>query len=142
MIGHFKENLKYPSIKRPVRGIPLKINSSVLKIWRGKDGYFDDEDKRFKKIIEEDILTKYISKDGRMKQIQWARSAIEKRIDAIVSNKYRGSYDKAALLLVGCVESLNLIGKSTESQTFFNKIKARYNRHSAFQQEIRQLLSK
>ena len=125
-----------------VRGIPLKSDSVVIKVWRGKEDYEDEQNKRFKSVVEKDILVKDISGEKRMNQIQWARSAIEKRIDAIVSNKYRGSYDKAALLLVGCVEALNLLDRSIEAQTFFDKIKARYNRHSAFQQEIRQLLSK
>jgi len=125
-----------------VRGIPLKSDSVVIKVWRGKEGYGDERNKRFKAVVEKDILVKDISGEERIKQIKWATSVVEKRVDAIVSNKYRGSYDKAALLLVGCVEALNLLGKSTEAQTFFDKIKARYNRHSAFQQEIRQLLSK
>lgn len=91
-------------------------------------------------IVEKDILTKNISKEERIKHIKWASSAIEKRVDAIVSNKYRGSYDKAALLLIGCVDALTLLDRSTEAQTLFNKIKARYNRYSAFQQEIKRFL--
>lgn len=125
-----------------VRGKPLKLNSSVLKIWKGKEGYADDQDKRFKKIVEEDILTKDISEEERIKQMKWVESSVEKRVDAIVSNKYRGSYDKAALLLVACVEALNLLGRTAEAQTFFDKIKNHYSHYSAFQREIRQLLSR
>jgi tetratricopeptide (TPR) repeat protein len=123
-----------------VRGIPLKSNSAILKIWRGKDSYEDEKNKRFREIVERDILPKDISVEERIKHIKWVRSAVKKRVDAIVSNKYRGSYDKAALLLVACVEALNLLDKSAEAQSFFDKIRARYNRHSAFQQEIKQLL--
>lgn len=122
-----------------IRGKPLKLNSSVLKIWKGKEGYADDEDKRFKKIVEEDILTRDISEEERIKQMKWASSSVEKRVDAIVSNKYRGSYDKAALLLVACVEALNLLGMTAEAQTFFDKIKYRYTHYSAFQREIKNL---
>lgn len=122
-----------------VRGKPLKLNSSVLKIWKGKEGYADDEDKRFKKIVEEDILTRDISEEERIKQMKWASSSVEKRVDAIVSNKYRGSYDKAALLLVACAEALNLLGRTAEALTFFDKIKYRYTHYSAFQREIKNL---
>lgn len=123
-----------------VRGIPLKSDSVVIKVWRGKEGYEDEQSKRFKAVVEKDILGKDISGEERIKQIKWATSVVEKRVDAIVSNKYRGSYDKAALLLVGCVEALNLLDRSIEAQTFFEKIRLRYNRHSAFQQEIKKLL--
>lgn len=123
-----------------VRGIPLKSDSVIIKVWRGKEGYEDEQSKRFKAVVEKDILGKDISGEERIKQIKWATSIVEKRVDAIVSNKYRGSYDKAALLLVGCVEALNLLDRSIEAQTFFEKIRLRYNRHSAFQQEIRRLL--
>ncbi len=123
-----------------VRGIPLKSDSVVIKVWRGKEGYEDEQNKRFKAVVEKDILGKDISGEERIKQIKWATSVVEKRVDAIVSNKYRGSYDKAALLLVGCVEALNLLDRSIEAQTFFEKIRLRYNRHSAFQQEIKKLL--
>ncbi len=123
-----------------VRGIPLKSDSVIIKVWRGKEGYEDEQSKRFKAVVEKDILGKDISGEERIKQIKWATSIVEKRVDAIVSNKYRGSYDKAALLLVGCVEALNLLDRSIEAQTFFEKIRLRYNHHSAFQQEIRRLL--
>ncbi len=123
-----------------VRGMSLKSNSAIIKIWRGREDYEDEDNKRFKEIVEKDILSKDILGEERIKQIKWACSAVEKRVDAIVSNKYRGSYDKAALLLVGCVEALTLLDRYTEAQTLFDRIKARYNRHSAFQQEIRRLL--
>ncbi len=123
-----------------VRGIPLKSDSVVIKVWRGKEGYEDEQSKRFKAVVGKDILGKDISGEERIKQIKWATSIVEKRVDAIVSNKYRGSYDKAALLLVGCVEALNLLDRSIEAQAFFEKIRLRYNRHSAFQQEIKKLL--
>jgi hypothetical protein len=123
-----------------VRGIPLKSDSVVIKVWRGTEGYEDEQNKRFKAVVEKDILVKDISGEERIKQIKWATSVVEKRVDAIVSNKYRGSYDKAALLLVGSVEALNLLDRSIEAQTFFEKIRSRYNRHSAFQQEIKKLL--
>lgn len=99
-----------------VREIPLKSNSAIRKVWRGKEGYEDEQNKRFKDIVEKNILLKDISKEKRIKQIKWASSAVEKRVDAIVSNKYRGSYDKAALLLIGCVEALNLLDRTTEAQ--------------------------
>lgn len=125
-----------------VRGIPLKSDSVIIKVWRGKEGYEDEQSKRFKAVVEKDILGKDISGEERIKQIKWATSIVEKQVDAIVSNKYRGSYDKAALLLVACVEALNLLGRTAEAQTFFDKIKNHYSHYSTFQREIRQLLSR
>ncbi|MFH1825254.1 MAG: hypothetical protein ABH873_08560 [Candidatus Firestonebacteria bacterium] len=120
-----------------VRKMSLKSNSAIKKVWDWNR--FDDDKSDFKNIVEREILSKDISLEERIKQVEWVKITIEKRIDAIVSNKHRGSYDKAALLLFGCTETLNMLDKSDEAQSFFNKIKLRYNHYSAFQREIKSL---
>ncbi|MEW6104643.1 MAG: hypothetical protein AB1630_12670 [bacterium] len=123
-----------------VRGMSLRSNSVIRKIWEKVDDFGNKkEEEKLKDIIEKEILTKEISKEERISHIEWAKEAIEKRVDAIVLNKHRGSYDKAALLLVGCVEALNLLDRDTEADSFLDKIKSRYNRHIAFQREITEL---
>ncbi len=91
------------------------INSfKILNVWK----------KHF--IISDKIKQDYIS---------WLEETVAKRVDAIVSNGYRGSYDKAAFLvcmLDECLENLNMKNKG-EIIAFYE---GKYSRYTAFKKEI------
>ena len=63
-----------------------------------------------------------------------------KRIDAIVSGKHRGSYRKAALVLVSLYE-LQLYNGDAEPLNIIYKYKEKYLRFSAFRSEVRTVLA-
>jgi hypothetical protein len=65
----------------------------------------------------------------------------ENRIDAIVSEKHRGSYSKAAQLLVAISEMI-LFRDEAEPLKLLEKYKERYLRYTAFRGEVRAVLSK
>jgi len=67
----------------------------------------------------------------------WCLKKSSDRINAIVSNTYRHSYHKAALLTVTCTEMLKELKKSAEANKFYRSIQQRYPRHSAFQAELK-----
>ncbi len=69
------------------------------------------------------------------KYIDWLQSIIEKRVDAIVSNGHRGSYFKAALLVVAFAEVLES-NNIQQKQEFVNKYHQKYSRHSSFRKEL------
>jgi hypothetical protein len=69
--------------------------------------------------------------------ISWCMIAVENRISAIVSNQHRGAYDRAALLTAACAEALKY-RNPPEAFNFFQRIKNKFPRHSAFQAELRQ----
>lgn len=65
------------------------------------------------------------------------KNEIGRRVDGIVSNKYRGSYHKAAALLVAMAETLTNRDKRQQGLEFIEKYRTRYSRHSAFRRELK-----
>jgi len=74
--------------------------------------------------------------DQQADMLDWCLDVAQRRIDAIVSNQHRGSYDKAALLLAACAESLRLLGKAQEATALLDEVRQRFPRHRAFQTEV------
>lgn len=85
-------------------------------------------------------LKRYPLKPGRRNEfLRIAKNIALKRICAIVSNKHRRAYERAARVLIGCVEALELAGKSKEGESLIQKVKEEFPRHSAFWRELRSL---
>jgi len=79
-----------------------------------------------------------ITNNQKINYAKWLQDIVSRRVDAIVSNKYRGSYCKAAFLvciLDECLTDLNAISKSK----IINEYKEKYKRYSAFRKEIDKL---
>jgi tetratricopeptide (TPR) repeat protein len=74
--------------------------------------------------------------DQQADMLAWCLDVVQRRIDAIVSNQHRGSYDKAALLLAACAELLRLLGKAQEAAALLDEARQRFPRHRAFQTEL------
>jgi len=74
--------------------------------------------------------------DQQADMLAWCLDVAQRRIDAIVSNQHRGSYDKAALLLAACAELLRLLGKAQEAAALLDEARQRFPRHRAFQTEL------
>jgi len=68
--------------------------------------------------------------------LAWCQDVVRRRVDAIVSNQHRGSYDRAALLLTSCTEVLRLLGKAQEARALLDDIRQQFQRHRAFQAEL------
>src|SRR5262252_5495083 len=68
--------------------------------------------------------------------LAWCLDVVRRRVDAIVSNQHRGSYDRAALLLTSCTEVLRLLGKAQEARALLEDIRQQFRRHRAFQAEL------
>ena len=68
--------------------------------------------------------------------LAWCLDVVRRRVDAIVSNQHRGSYDRAALLLTSCTEVLRLLDKAQEARALLEDIRQQFRRHRAFQAEL------
>jgi len=68
--------------------------------------------------------------------LSWCLDVVRRRVDAIVSNQHRGSYDRAALLLASCTEVLRLLGKAQEARALLEDIRQQFLRYRAFQVEL------
>ena len=73
------------------------------------------------------------------KYIDWLKSVIDKRVEAIVTNDHRKSYFKAAILVVALGETLesNNMGNKEE---FINSYHKKYIRRSSFRKELNKYL--
>jgi hypothetical protein len=70
---------------------------------------------------------------------QWldvARSVVDQRVDAVVSNKHRGAYQRVAVLAVAYAEALALVGDQAAGAAFLTGTRDRYPRHVAFRDEL------
>ena len=77
-----------------------------------------------------------MTRDQQAEFLAWCLDVVQRRIDAIVSNQHRGSYDRAALLLASCTEVLRLLGKAQEARALLDDIRQQFPRHRAFQTEL------
>jgi tetratricopeptide (TPR) repeat protein len=77
-----------------------------------------------------------LSRDQQAAFLAWCLDVVRRRVDAIVSNQHRGSYDRAALLLTSCTEVLRLLGKAQEARALLSDIRQQFRRHRAFQAEL------
>jgi hypothetical protein len=68
--------------------------------------------------------------------LAWCLDVARRRVDAIVSNQHRGSYDRAALLLTSCTEVLRLRGQVQEARTLLDDVRQQFQRHRTFQAEL------
>jgi len=68
--------------------------------------------------------------------LAWCQDVVRRRVDAIVGNQHRGSYDKAALLLAACAELLRHLDKAQEAAALLANARQRFPRHRAFQTEL------
>lgn len=60
-----------------------------------------------------------------------------RRVDAIVGEKHRGAYERAALLTIAATDVLARQGKSEESQKLLQSVIDRHRRKYAFTGEVR-----
>lgn len=67
--------------------------------------------------------------------LNWCIGQVKERADAIVSNKYRSSYDKAAEILVALAEVLTAKGRGGIS--LIEEYHLKFQRYNAFRKELR-----
>jgi hypothetical protein len=69
------------------------------------------------------------------KYLEWCVNEVDKRVRDIVSNQYRGAYNKAALLIVSLAEIYEFL-KENSGIAIIKKYRAMFPRHRAFLAEI------
>ena len=65
-----------------------------------------------------------------------AADLVEERVDAIVSAKHRGAYERAARLAVSCGEAIALARDRDRGFAFVIEARERFPRHHAFRSEL------
>lgn len=92
---------------------------------------------RFRYYIKNTLEKFPFIEQEKMKYFSIAEKAAKRRIDAIVSNKHRKSYWKAAELILAIAETYWSNSESEKGQILIDHFKKKYNHHSAFQRELK-----
>lgn len=132
-----------------------KLTANIADLWKDATdvpidfGTFFQEDsasgdlgKRFREHLENVLKEFPIPEKERDEYFLAAEKAAFKRVDAIVGEKHRQSYWKAAQLLVAIAEIYWSNGKPNEGQKLINRFKEKYNRHYAFKTELQNAAKK
>lgn len=123
-----------------------EIHSKVLiKQWDdaiGNTSYRAEKEyiEKYKKIINGIKKSMQLSGEQAEFYLKWCTDEIGRRIDAIVSNQHRGSYHKAAGLLVAMAETLANREEKQDGMDLIERYRNKYPRHTAFKSEIIQAL--
>ncbi len=106
------------------------------------DRYNDTDPFMFHEILE-GLKNSPIDGAQRIRYITWVKNLGKKRIESIVSNKHRKSYNKAAEILCGLAECFILLNKKqTGLDLIYEYRDEKYFRYSAFRRELKFVLSK
>ena len=111
-------------------------NSTGFVSWYGADTGEASLLIRLQHAYTECLPALFLTSDQQAALLTWCLDVAQRRIDAIVSNQHRGSYDKAALLLASCTELLRLLGKAQEARALLDEVRQQFRRYRAFQGEL------
>ena len=106
--------------------------------WGYEEG--DSMRERLARAYAEQFAATALSTDRQERFLSWCLDVAQQRVNAIVGNKHRGSYNKAAVLTVACAEVLRLRGNQTAAGALVNDVRSRFPRHRAFQAEMKTAL--
>ena len=124
---------------------PATLPPNLAAIWRSglenSTGYRFGDDATLRQRLE-DAHTERLSQTSlplnRQKRfLAWCLEVSEQRVNAIVSNQYRKSYGKAAVLTGACAETLQALGDKKAATSFVSEIRNRFPRHRAFQSKLK-----
>lgn len=103
---------------------------------------YDEVDKALLQEIIIGLKDIKLSQQEIQKYIGWAENIGRKRIEAIVSNKHRKSYVKAAEILGGLSECFIILGHNQKGINLIIEYRDdKYNRYPAFKSELYEVLS-
>lgn len=130
-----------------------KLTPNMAELWKDAcnipTSLYDDYDEweenlgskssesRFRKYLQNVLEDFPIPEEELTEYFPIAEKAALKRIDAIVGNKHRQSYWKAAQLLLAVAEVYWSNGQEANGQKLIDRIKEKYRHHSAFRNELR-----
>ncbi len=97
---------------------------------------------RLERAHAERIATTSMSRGKQTQFLAWCLDVAKKRMNAIVGEQHRGSYDKAAVVILACAEVLRLRDDRAGANAVVNEARERFPRHRSFQAELNARLGK
>jgi hypothetical protein len=108
--------------------------------WEWEDEQGNSTTKRLERAYAEHLAHVQWTADRQGRSLAWCLDVAQRRVNAIVGDKHRSSYDKAAVLTVACAEVLRLRGDKAAADALVGEVRNRFPRHSAFQAEMKTAL--
>jgi len=120
-----------------IRSLP-----NLKHLWENAAGTVNEQigtqlPKRYSQAIENIIKNIQLTEEEENKYLNWCIAEAEARLNEIVGGQHRGSYNKAANLIVSVAELLAVKGNKQRGAELINKYHQKYNRHRAFRQELK-----
>jgi len=112
-------------------------DSAGFGAWRGGDTGETGPLTRLQRAYVECLPTVSLSSDKQEEMLAWCLDVTKRRVNDIVSNQHRGSYDRAAVLLAACAETLRLQGNDRKAHALLDDTRQRFPRHRAFHTELK-----
>lgn len=123
-----------------------KTIQTLLRQYTGKrHSYFSDPANSQNKVISEEILAGvrgvFSDESKKQKWVEFVKKIGGNRIDAIVSNKHRGAYKRAAEVLGALTECCLIHRQAEQAKELLDLYRnQKYKRYSAFREEINTVL--
>ena len=102
----------------------------------------EDLGSRFRKNLESVLNRHPMSPEDLKRCFTSAEKVAKERVTAIVENKFRKSYWKAAQLILAVAETYWSRDRRAEGQRMIDHFQEKYKRHSAFRRELRSMAAK
>ncbi|MBF0363763.1 MAG: hypothetical protein HQK49_22275 [Oligoflexia bacterium] len=102
--------------------------------------YNSERDEICKKLIStytKILSLKPIPTTELQKHLCWVKKKIIERVDEVVGNKHRGAYERVALAVTACSDAIKNIDGDMAAYKFYESIRNKYPRHTAFQKELK-----
>lgn len=105
--------------------------------WMDREEGEEPVHKRLARVYAEQMTRVSLGNSGPERVLPWCLDVARQRATAIVSNQFRKSYGKAAVLTTACAEMLQLRRNKEAAASFVEGIRTSFPRHSAFQSQLR-----
>jgi hypothetical protein len=150
--GQNSNFLAVPFFLRAQWDVGVQLTPNMTELWLNATEIPDQDDframspeslgPRLRTHLERALSENGMSEEERNAYFKDARRAATKRIEAIVSEKHRKSYPKAAQLALAVAETCWHRAEKEQAREYIEKFRKRFNRHHAFQEELRRVIRK
>ncbi|MFQ6092438.1 MAG: hypothetical protein ACE5OR_07115 [bacterium] len=108
----------------------------ALAVINGYSFHTQNVEDHFRKAMDGVFQSVQLSEDEENRYMRWCIEETGRRVDAIVGEKHRRSYYKAANLLVALAEVCANRGVKSDGASLIEQYGQKYHRHSAFKKEL------
>ncbi|MCL6449496.1 MAG: hypothetical protein K6U04_15390 [Armatimonadetes bacterium] len=124
------------------RGKDARPAPNLEQLWKeavalAGEGGGAELQERFRQAMDSVFREVRLSEEEEEKYLRWCLTGAGRRVDAIVGEKHRQSYPRAANLLVAVAEVLAKRGRKPDGAALLQKYHQKYQRHRAFREDLK-----